>query len=939
MNKNLPKFIRLYAATLILCFFTTQATSQCVLINEVIVNASGACDGACVPSTAEWVELFNTCDQPIDLGCYVLTDGDFSVTIPAGTVIPANGFLMIGSSNSGTPVNIDWGTCGCTSGPINQVGIFTNSNEQLAFTNSAGEFQDAIYWGAGQFAQTPSFTTNTIGTCASITIPLSADNPMFQALPSQGGNDGFSLFRSCDGNLSWQSGGTNPTPGASNGTGDIVTAALEANSTSICSGSCVDFTDASTGTPTSWTWQFPGSNTPDATGVTVLSVCYNIAGNYDAILTVANACGSSTVTLPGYIVVAEGNAPDISTSGPTNFCEGGSVTLTTSASLNLQWYENDVEIPAATGNSIDVTTSGTYYVTSSSVACIGTSQSVVVQVTAGLEPMITNVGSLTFCNGDSVLLQASLGFGSYQWYLNGQAIPDAFTETWTSFVGGEYAVEVSSGTCNGVSPVTTVAVYIPESFMITPDPVPTQCPGDDVLLAVPDDFNPYQWTHDGDPFGNPFSNDQMVDESGDYQVSGVDANGCSVISQIVSVNYFPDPDPQQNPPADTFLCDGETTELSIDPIYVTYQWRFNGQNIPNATSNTLTASQDGNYSVIVTTANGCSFNSNVISIDVLPPINVNVNPQGPVTTCTAPLNIQANIQMGNNASWQWFDDSGPIVGQATSTIAVTNSGNYYVVVTNQAGCEGTSSTVAVTINTSADILMMTSNPTPCEGEVVQLSFAGSFTNILWSNNLATNTINVTQNGTYSVQATDVNGCVVTQSTVVNFTPLPVVNAGMDTTANCVIGVTLNGMATGTYSWSPSLNLSSSTILNPVATPTLETIYTLTATINGCTASDQVRVIANCSEITVPNVFSPNGDGLNDTFEIASNGIATYAIAIFNRWGKEVYHSTNPNLHWSGKVDGSEASDGTYYYIISALDANGKSLIRLGESSGKLTLLR
>jgi hypothetical protein len=76
-----------------------------VVINEVMANAAGGFDGASSPNTAEWVELYNTCNSTIDLSCWVMTDGDFTVTFPAGTTIGPYGFLTIGSINSGTPVN------------------------------------------------------------------------------------------------------------------------------------------------------------------------------------------------------------------------------------------------------------------------------------------------------------------------------------------------------------------------------------------------------------------------------------------------------------------------------------------------------------------------------------------------------------------------------------------------------------------------------------------------------------------------------------------------------------------------------------------------------------------------------------------------------------------------------------------------------------------
>ena len=99
--------LRLIALLGVLQFFCIGVNAQCVIINEVLVNAAGNCDGNCVPNTAEWVEIHNTCASAINIGCFVLTDGDFSVTFPASTTIGPNGYLVIGSDNSGAAVDVN----------------------------------------------------------------------------------------------------------------------------------------------------------------------------------------------------------------------------------------------------------------------------------------------------------------------------------------------------------------------------------------------------------------------------------------------------------------------------------------------------------------------------------------------------------------------------------------------------------------------------------------------------------------------------------------------------------------------------------------------------------------------------------------------------------------------------------------------------------------
>jgi hypothetical protein len=135
---------------ILLMFINLTLRSQ-VFINEIMVNPSGTNDGANMPNTAEWIELYNASASPVNIGCWFFTDGDFAVTFPAGTTIPAGGYYTVASaSGSGLTPNLNWATCGCTSGPASEVGIFTNSAEQVILYNSSGTIEDAIIWSTGQ---------------------------------------------------------------------------------------------------------------------------------------------------------------------------------------------------------------------------------------------------------------------------------------------------------------------------------------------------------------------------------------------------------------------------------------------------------------------------------------------------------------------------------------------------------------------------------------------------------------------------------------------------------------------------------------------------------------------------------------------------------------------------------------------------------------------
>lgn len=109
----------------------------------------------------------------------------------------------------------------------------------------------------------------------------------------------------------------------------------------------------------------------------------------------------------------------------------------------------------------------------------------------------------------------------------------------------------------------------------------------------------------------------------------------------------------------------------------------------------------------------------------------------------------------------------------------------------------------------------------------------------------------------------------------------------------------------------------------------------------CEYTDSIDVKVLESKLEVPNVFTPNGDGKNDEFRVAYRSLLTYSCYVYNRWGRQVFHSTDPAKGWDGTINGKQAAQGAYYYIIQAtgtdLDKNGNPIQY--KLSGDINLLR
>ena len=279
MNTTLVKGIVLGAALLGCLMIRIGASAQCLVINEIMINAAGDCDGSCAPETAEWIEIYNTCPSPVNASCFVLTDGDFAVTFPSGTIIGANSYLVIGSPNSGVNVDLDISSCNCTSGPEIEVGILTNGNEQLALVAGNGAWQDAVYWGNGQFAQTPQIATDFLSGCLPQTISLQANSNLFESIPAP--NNSEAVYRSCSDASIWLSDGAVITPGTSNGGTSQGSITINASNSSPCEGSTVTLTAESTVTTGSIEW---------STGSTGNTIDVTSGGVYTATLSAQGIC-------------------------------------------------------------------------------------------------------------------------------------------------------------------------------------------------------------------------------------------------------------------------------------------------------------------------------------------------------------------------------------------------------------------------------------------------------------------------------------------------------------------------------------------------------------------------------------------------------------------------------------------------------------------------
>ncbi len=269
----------------------------------------------------------------------------------------------------------------------------------------------------------------------------------------------------------------------------------------------------------------------------------------------------------------------------------------------------------------------------------------------------------------------------------------------------------------------------------------------------------------------------------------------------------------------------------------------------------------------------------------------------------------------------------------------TTSGTYRDTLIGATGCDSIA-TLFLTVNNAPAIPVITSNAPVCLNETLTLSAYSAYADTyLWTlpggqtqpgSSVVISNIALNQAGTYKVSAA-AKSCVSTvASTNVNVIPPLVVSAGRDIEIHegdtAILTATSSGQNPG-FKWTPNLYfISADTAKSPMVYGVKDILYKLTVTESGkCPATDfvLVKVLQRVKPIFIPNVFSPNNDGVNDTWVIRQ--LAAYpeaTVNVFTRYGKNIFSSTHGyKIPWDGTHNGKKVPLGTYYYLITTNQNN------------------
>ncbi|MBV4359029.1 T9SS type B sorting domain-containing protein [Pinibacter aurantiacus] len=445
---------------------------------------------------------------------------------------------------------------------------------------------------------------------------------------------------------------------------------------------------------------------------------------------------------------------------------------------------------------------------------------------------------------------------------------------------------------------------------------------------------PYQYSIDGISYqsGNVF--DKL--SSGNYTVTVRDANGLTNPASI-NVNNYPSPEIMSAATAASCINNDGTITISQTGGSLPFQYSLDGVNFQ--ASGKFIKLQTGIYATSVKDVNGCVSMQNTTV-----PLKDNLT----LTTGNDPTICEGKnltLQPSTNAtSFRWYPTQGLSNASSQNPVASPAVSVTYTLTAMLGVCTQTGN-ITVIVN-PAPVAHASKDTAICLGQSVQLNGSGG-TSCVWTpatfltnqKKFDPSVTQPTSTTTYSLVVNDGNGCssLNTAETVVTVIPIAKIFAGNDTAIVINQPLQLNAIDVNNsgftkYNWTPTIGLNDNTVKDPVAAISHKVTYTVTAsTPNGCIAVDDITVtVYNVVDIYVPSAFTPNSDGKNDQLRAIPIGIKEFKyFAVYDRWGKRIFFSTNPAVSWDGSIGGVQQSTGTYIWMTEGISFSGTVIKRKG----------
>jgi len=698
-------------------------------------------------------------------------------------------------------------------------------------------------------------------------------------------------------------------------------------------------------------------------------------GNYSVIAT-NPATGCVATATAGGVSVSQNPLPTASISATSNICLGASGTVTFTGTPNAAVYYSvngtSVSTPIVLINGTALLNTGAISATTTYALVNVTDGSCSQQlnasatVTVGASVTVNVAAPQNVCEGGAVILQGnpSAMATNFLWTTTSGSFSNAATSVTAYYpavssgvVSITFSATDASGFCQAsstvnitVTPAQNAAFTYPtnnycQSSNLNPAPnIPSGNYGYNVLSTM------------GALTINASTGEIDLQNSlpGTYQVVNILPNNtvCPADTAYQFINIEATPNASFAYDKNVYCGSNENPILLQSSGQLGMLSYLGTPNALTLNANTggidLSTSMYGTYSII-NTVNGlsvCPAAHDTFSLTYAPKPVAAISPSGTFDFCTIGNLL---VQATGGISYQWLRNGATIAGANTDNYQITQEGYYSVIAYNQEGCSDTSNVVIMNIGNAPDASIKTNgNTTFCEGgNLLLTSVSNSVGTYQWLRNgvvVSNNTNQYVVTDAANYQLVISNGC------------------GSDTSS--IIGTYISATPTANFTWSPEIAFVGQPVIfsdsstnaatwswyfgdgqieyeeNPTNIYQMAGAYSISMHVwneFGCDSFITKNIIVYEKGLYfIPNIFTPNGDGAFDSWQVEAEGFKDFELEVYDRWGQLMFSSDDLNKQWNGNTQGGRAcQNGVYFYHVKMLDYKNN----LVEEKGNVTLLR
>ena len=558
------------------------------------------------------------------------------------------------------------------------------------------------------------------------------------------------------------------------------------------------------------------------------------AGTYTVFVKDAGGCLNSKTVL----VAASSGPQQVNATVTDASCNTNNGKITVAASGGTTPYTYSIDgVNYQSSNIFTNLAGGTYTITVKDAK--GCTKSTNADVNNLLGPSLTATATNASCGktDGSIVATATGGSGILQYSING--VNFQTNNVFTNLAAGNYTVTVKDAN----SCITTTNITVNESGGPTATTSATNatCGSSNGSISVTASGGtaPYSYSLDGINFqsSNTFSNLS----ANSYTVTVKDANGCTNTASATVANIG---GPTATTSATNATCGSSNGSISVTATGGTAPYSYSLDGINYQSSNTFSNLTANNYTVTVKDANGCTNTASATVANIGGPTATTSATNATCGSSNGSISVTAS---GGTAPYSYSLDG--INYQSSNTFSNLSANNYTVTVKDANGCTNTASATVANIG-GPTATTSTSNAT-CGANNGSISVTASGGTAPYSYSLdginyqTSNTFSGLAANNYTVTVKDANGCTNTAPAIVPSTGNIVVDAGNDKSICAGAVTTINANSSGTaFSWLPPDGLSSTSVLNPVASPSVTTKYYITSSSGSCSGTDSVTVYVN-----------------------------------------------------------------------------------------------